>query len=351
MQVKEVSVWVKTVTKDVYQKFDTFIRGLGFTRSKADHCVYFKLIGDRVTYLVLYVDDMLLVGNDKEIIQDLKTQLSSKFDMKDLGATNYILGMEIKRDRAKRKLWLNQRKYVETILQRFNMQDSKPVKVPIPVGLRLSAEQCPKTQEEEEDMSHVPYASAVGSLMYAMVCTRPDIAHAVGVLSRFYVKTREGALDSSEAGFQTGLEIWIREDLQVGMCLNYFLGAISWMSKKQSVVALSTREAEYMATTHASKEAVWLQRLCSSMGLVQGAIRIDCDSQSAIFLAKNPAYHSKTKHIDVQYQFVRDMIEDKKVLRVKVDTLKNTTDALTKSVRSEKFSWCRETMGISGLEK
>src|SRR6202034_4029134 len=170
-----------------YQKFDTFIWGLGFTRSKVDHCVYFKLIGDRVIYLVLYVDDMLLVGNDKEIIQDLKTQLSSKFDMKDLSAANYILGMEIKRD-WERKLWLNQRKYVETILQRSNMQDSKPVKVPIPVGLRLSAEQCPKTQEEEEDMSRVPYASAVGSLMYAMVCTRPDIAHAVGVLSRFMSK-------------------------------------------------------------------------------------------------------------------------------------------------------------------
>ena len=88
-----------------YHKFDTFIRGLGFTRRKTDHCVYYKLIGDRVNYLVVYVDDMLLVGNDKEIIQNLKTQLSSKFNMKDLGAANYILGMEIKRDWAKRKLW------------------------------------------------------------------------------------------------------------------------------------------------------------------------------------------------------------------------------------------------------
>jgi len=123
-----------------YQKFDTFIQGLGFTRSKADHCVYFKLIGDHVIYLVLYVVDIMLVGNDKEIIQDLKTHLSSKFDMKDLSATNYILGMEIKRGRTKRKLWLNQRKYVETIFQRFNMQDSKPMKVPIPIGVNLSAE-------------------------------------------------------------------------------------------------------------------------------------------------------------------------------------------------------------------
>ena len=93
-----------------------------------------------------------------------------------------------------------------------------------------------------------------------------------------------------------------------GYVFNLFGGADSWMSKKQSVVALSTTKAEYMAATHASKEVVWLQILCSSMGLVQEAIRIDCDSQSAIFLAKNPAYHSKTKHIDVQYHFVRDMV-------------------------------------------
>eukprot|EP00253_Pinus_taeda_P035114 PITA_35114 len=163
------------------------VKGTKELKQSRSLCV-FKLIGDRVIYLVLYVDDMLLVGNDKEIIQDLKTQLSSKFDMKDLGGANYILGMEIKRDRAKRKLWLNQRKYVETILQKFNMQDSKPVKVPIPVGVRLSVEQCPKTQEEEEDMSRVPYASAISSLMYAMVCTRLEIAHAVRVLSRFMSK-------------------------------------------------------------------------------------------------------------------------------------------------------------------
>ena len=130
-----------------------------------------------------------------------------------------------------------------------------------------------------------------------------------------------------------------------------FGGAVSWISKKQSIVELSTTEAEYMAATYASKEAVWLQRLCSNMGLVQGAIRIDCDSQSAIFLAKNPAYYSKAKHIDVQYHFVRDMIEDKKVLLVKVDTLKNTADALRKYVSFEKFSWCRVTMGIAGLDK
>jgi hypothetical protein len=104
-----------------YQKFDTYMLGLGFKRRKEDHYVHFRLIGDHLIYLVLYVDDMLLIGRNKEIIQDVKTHFSSKFDMKDLGASNFILAMEIKRDRKKRKLWLNQRKYVETILQRFNM--------------------------------------------------------------------------------------------------------------------------------------------------------------------------------------------------------------------------------------
>jgi len=120
-KLKKPLYWLKQSPRMWYWKFDMFIWGHGFTKIKAYHCVYFRLIGDHVIYLILYVDDMLLVGNDKEIIQDLKTQLSSKFDMKYLGAANYILSMEIKRDRTKMKIWLNQRNYVKTILQRFNM--------------------------------------------------------------------------------------------------------------------------------------------------------------------------------------------------------------------------------------
>jgi hypothetical protein len=122
------------------------------------------------------------------------------------------------------------------------------------------------------------------------------------------------------------------------------------MSKRQAVVALSTTKAKYMAATHARKEAVWLQRLCSSIGLVQQAMRLECDSQSAIFLAKNPSYHLKTKHIDVQYHFVRDMVEEKKVLLEKVDTLKNVAHSLTKSVSTKNFSWCRKTIGIASRD-
>jgi hypothetical protein len=128
-----------------YQNFDTYILGLGFVRSMDDHCVYSKQVGNHFIYVVLYVDDMLLVGNNMDVIKEVKSQLSSKFYMKDLGVANFILGMEMKRDRVNRKLWLNKRKYVETILHRFNMHRSKSVKVPIPIGVKLSTDQCPKT--------------------------------------------------------------------------------------------------------------------------------------------------------------------------------------------------------------
>jgi hypothetical protein len=199
--------------------------------------------------------------------------------------------MEIKRDRKKLKLWLNQRKYVKTILQRFNMQECKSVKVSILVGVNLYVDQCPNTQEEEEDMSRVPYVSAIGSLMYEMVCTRPEIAHAVGVLSRYMSKPRKehwttvkrvfrylrgtasyGLCYQGRPGLDRVLDIhgfvdaYWAGDLEhristSGYVFNLFGGAINWMSKRQVVVALSTTKVEYMATTHASKEAVWLQNI------------------------------------------------------------------------------------------
>eukprot|EP00253_Pinus_taeda_P029097 PITA_29097 len=176
--------------------------------------------------------------------------------------------------------------------------DSKPVKVPILVGVRLSTKQCPKAQEEEEYMSHVPYASAVSSLIYAMVCTRPKIAHAVGVLNMFISKEGKehytivklvfrylhgtndyGLCYQGRLGLDRVLDIhgfvdadWAGDLDQrrstSGYVFNLFGGAISWMSKKQSVVALSTTVVEYMVAIHASKEAVWFEILCSSMGLV-----------------------------------------------------------------------------------
>ena len=124
-------------------------------------------------------------------------------------------------------------------------------------------------------------------------------------------------------------------------------GAVSWVSKLQSVVALSTTEAEYMAATQACKEAIWMQRLLEELGHKQEKIQLFCDSQSALHIARNPAFHSRTKHIGVQYYFVREVVEECSVDMLKIHTNKNLADAMTKPICTDKFVWCRSSYGLA----
>ena len=135
--------------------------------------------------LVLYVDDMLVASKSMFEINNLKAQLARAFDMKDLGETKKILGMEIHKDRKNGKLWLLQQRYVDKILMRFGMNNVKPVQIPLASHFKISSGLCPSNDEENDYMSSVPYANAVGSLMYATVSTRPDISHAVGVVNSY----------------------------------------------------------------------------------------------------------------------------------------------------------------------
>eukprot|EP00253_Pinus_taeda_P034205 PITA_34205 len=188
------------------------------------------------------------------------------------------------RDRKNSKLTLSQNEYVQKVLKIFNMHKAKPVSTPFASDFKHSKEMCPKTQEYVDYMSKVPYASAVGSLMYAMVCTRPDIAHAVGVVSR--------ECDAECTVFEITGEHY-RILFTVGEQL-------LWVSKIQSVVALSTTEAEYVAATEASKEMIWLQRFMGELGKEHDMGMLYSDSQSAIHLAKNSSFHSRTKHIQLK---------------------------------------------------
>jgi len=148
-----------------------------------DHCVYSKRSNNSFIILSLYVNDILIAGNNKEMIDTTKKWLTSNFEMKDMGEASYVLGVKIIRDRAKRLLGLTQETYIKKMLERYHMQDSRPMDTPVDKSLSLSCDMCPKTLEEKEKMSRVPYASVVGSLMYAMMCTRPDICYAVRLVS------------------------------------------------------------------------------------------------------------------------------------------------------------------------
>src|SRR5215469_13421401 len=150
-----------------------------------DHCVYVKRSEADFAILSLYVDDILIAGTSLSFMNTIKSWLSLNFKMKDFGETEFILGVRIQRDRSKKLIALSQEAYIEKILERFRMKDCKPIDTPVVKGETLSLDMCPKTQSEKDSMKNIPYASAVGSLMYLMLCTRPDLCYAVGLISRY----------------------------------------------------------------------------------------------------------------------------------------------------------------------
>ncbi|GMP51093.1 hypothetical protein CsSME_00017460 [Camellia sinensis var. sinensis] len=279
---------LKQSPRQWYKRFDRFMMETEYTRSQFDHCVYFRKLPDgSFIYLLLYVDDMLIASTSKVEIDKLKAQLAREFDMKDLGEAKKVLGMEIKRDRKKGTVCLTQTQYLKKVLDRFCINGkTKAVSTPLAPHFKLSASLSPRTEEERKHMAQVPYANAVGALMYAMVCTRPDISHA-------------------------------------------------------STVALSTIEAEYMAVTEAFKEAIWLHGLIEDLGIVQKHVKVFC------CLAKNQVHHARTKHIDVRFHFIREIVNEGDILLQKIGTADNPADMLTKVVSGIKFQHCLDLVNIS----
>ncbi|KAI9188574.1 hypothetical protein LWI28_025413 [Acer negundo] len=237
---------------------------------------------------------MLVAGANLEEINNLKKQLSSEFKMKDLGAAKQILGMRISRDEQRGTLQLSQAEYVCKVLQRFNMSDAKPVRTPLASHFRLSMEQCPETDEEKDFMGRVPYASVIGSLMYAMVCTRPDISNAVGVVSRYMsnpgkqhwetvkwiLRYLRGATEKCLTFRKDKLKLkgYVDSDFAgevdhwrstTGYVFTLGSTAISWVSQLQKIMTISTTEVEYVVVTEASKELIWLQGLLAELGFQQ----------------------------------------------------------------------------------
>jgi hypothetical protein len=176
---------LKQASRQWNLKFSETITKFRFKLNVEDNCVYAKFKNGKFIFLILYVDDILLASSDVRLLQETKQFLSSKFDMKDLGEASYVLGIEIHRDRRNGVLGLSQKAYLEKVLKKYNMHASRATPAPIVKGDKFGLYQCPRNQYEIDQMKMVPYASAVGSLQYAQVCTRPDLAFVMGVLGRY----------------------------------------------------------------------------------------------------------------------------------------------------------------------
>ncbi|KAJ9551775.1 hypothetical protein OSB04_015820 [Centaurea solstitialis] len=360
--------------------FDERIKEFGFTKSEFEPCVYTKFSGSIVTFLVLYVDDILLIGNDVPTLQSVESWLSKCFQMKDLGEAAYILGIKIYRNRSKRLIGLSQSTYIDKILKKFRMDESKKGFIPMQHGIVLSKTQCPVSSQDQDKMKSVPYASAIGSIMYAMLCTRPDVAYSVSVTSRYqqnpgephwvavknilkYLRrTKEmflvfgGTEDEisvtgySDASFQTDRDDFRSQSVYV-FTLN--AGAISWKSSKQDTIADSTTEAEYIAASDAAKEAVWLRNFLLDLRVVASISRpidIFCDNSGAVAQAKEPREHHKSRHVLRKYHLIREIIGRGDVRICKIPTEDNVADPLTKPLARVKHEAHANSIGMQYLE-
>ena len=350
-----------------YGRIHSFFRFHKFERSPSDHSLFINY--EYQIILFLYVDDLVIAAPTYQQIDWIRTKLQNEFDMTDLGNLETFLGLEVSQNRGQRTLHLSQGTYIRKVFHAHGMEGCNTAPTPANPHIRLE-----KSQARFEATPDVKlrYQSAIGSLMYAMLGTRPDIAYAVSQVSQYSTNPSPthftgmkrifrylaGSVDRgllySMSGIGEGFtdaDWGSGEDRRSIGGYTFILNgaAISWHSKKQSTVALSSTEAEYMALTQAVKEALWLQAILRDLGARRHSIeiqKIQVDNQGAIALAHNPQFHARTKHIGIQYHFMRQHIEDKEIQLTYCPTSTMTADIFTKALPQPAFTRHNLALGL-----
>lgn len=351
------------------QKFKKYLISIGFIPIPADSCVF---INPQTGVIIsVHVDDLLIFSSKISHINAVKKQLKQEYKMKDLGEVDHILGMRVRQNRQARTLTLDQTVYITNFFRKYGMENSRPVSTPIDSYEALTA-----AMPGEPRTDQLEYQKRIGHLMYAMVQTHFDLTFAVGKLSQFChdpsVRHRV-ALDRvlrylngtanlgiifsgvrekyilNPFGYADAAYADNSEDRKSthGMALLLAGSACIWTSTKQRTTSTSTTEAEYVAQCQASKQLVWASRWLQQLGFREsGPIELRYDNQGAIALIKNPENHSRTKHIDVQYHYVREVVEDGLIQVSYVPTAEMAADILTKPLTKAVFERCRALLGM-----
>ncbi|CAL1362591.1 unnamed protein product [Linum trigynum] len=341
---------LKQAPRAWFEKFHATILALGLRQSLNDPSLFTKTSAAGIVVLLLYVDDMVVTGDDVEGIRSLKSGLQAAFSLKDLGDLRYFLGLEI--TRSSQGITLHQTKYIKDLLSEHQFDSCTPVRTPMELNLKLHKESGPLLADG------AAYRSIVGSLIY-LAATRPDISYAVQIVSQFMAAPRQdhlaavhrilrylkGTMDvglffSSQGSM--ALQAFSDSDFAgcvdtrrstSGWCIRFGSSFISWRSKKQDRVSKSSTKAEYMAMSEVSSEVIWLQRLLADFGVsCSSPVDLFVDNTSAIQIAVNPVMHERTKHIELHIHYVRDLVRDG-VLHVHyVASEDQIADLLTKSL-------------------
>ncbi|CAL8169320.1 unnamed protein product [Prunus armeniaca] len=348
-------------------KIDQYFCQSGFVRSPSEPSLYLKKEGTHDFLIVcLYVDDLIYTSTKSRMVEAFKKDMMKEYEMTDLGSMKYFLGIQVQQ--SEKGVFMYQEKYAENLLKRFNMLNCKPMDTPMEINLKLSS----NDGAPRADASM--YRSIVGSLIY-LSNTRPDIVHAVSVVSRFmndpsnhhfaavkrilrYVQGTKGyglkytqEKESILVGFTDSDWAGAIDDRRSTSGHVFFLGkkVISWSSKKQSTVALSTAEAEYISATSAACEAVWIRRILADLHQEQNTpTKLYCDNMSIIAMTKNPVFHSRSKHIELRHHFIRKLVEDGEIELQFCGTDEQIADVFTKALPREKFYYFRENLNVTG---
>uniref|UniRef100_A0A2N9GAT8 Reverse transcriptase Ty1/copia-type domain-containing protein n=1 Tax=Fagus sylvatica TaxID=28930 RepID=A0A2N9GAT8_FAGSY len=346
---------LKQAPRAWFAKFSSTISQHGFSASSYDSALFFRRSDHGITLLLLYVDDMIITGDDVQGIQDLKRFLGQHFEMKDLGPLSYFLGLEV--SSSSDGYYLTQAKYTSDLISRAGITDSKIVDTPIEYNNRLN------THDGEPLPDATLYRQLVGSLVYLTV-TRPDISYAVHIVSQFMAAPRslhyaavlrilrylKGTLfHGLHFSSQSSLTLQAYSDADwagdptdrrstTGYCFLLGDSLISWRSKKQSVVARSSTEAEYRALADTTAELLWLRWLLQDLGIdCSTAVPIHCDNQSAIQIAHNDVFHERTKHIEIDCHFVRHHLLQGTLQLRSVSSQDQLADIFTKPMPPGRF--------------
>jgi len=349
-------------------------KGLKMKRCEVDQAAFYWREGEDLIQIVVHVDDLTIITSSMMLMEKVKSVLKKDFKISDMGEIHWILGFEVKRNREKRTLSLSQALYIKSILERYGFENIRPRAAPMDPNLKLSTSDSPKTPQEFAMMRDKPYRESIGSGQYASCGTRLNITYVVNTLSRYLENpgpTHWGAVKHMFAYLAGTIDYELtygkeRKDLEgygdadgsthedrkaiSGYAFMIDGGAVSWSTKKQEIISLSTTEAEYVAATHAAKEAVWLRTLISELygeDLIKGPTTLHSDNQSAIALTKDHQYHARTKHIDIRFHFIRWVIEEGKVKLVYCPTNDMLADSFTKALPSAKVKHFAAALGLS----
>jgi hypothetical protein len=348
---------------------------LGFKRLESDRSIYLYGRGDTRIIMPIYVDDITLAGKSGAQLDHVIKELSKHVPLHDLGETEFLLGVQITRDRPNRTIHLSQRQYIIDLLERHGMGECSPVKTPMVPNSHLTKDMCPQTLEEKEEMKSHPYINIVGAIMYLAFFTRPDILFAIVVLARYMSNPgleHWSALKHLMRYLQGTKDVKLTykpdnsKELFISYCdadhggnkdngkstggylMKYGGGAISWSSKLQPFVSLSTTEAEYIAACEAGKEILWLRNLLTEFGYtVDTPSILRIDNQSALTVSKNPEHHGRMKHLDLRYFWLRESVELGKITPEYIPTSEMPADLLTKALPRASVEKFREMMGLT----